>query len=165
MDHFLHAPNAPLGVVRERILAAAPGRGDPPRRLYLSRRGQGKRPLLNEAELEAALQARGFTVIAPEELTVADQLELFRSAEAVVSPTGAALANVLFAPRAAKVFEIQPSVFGGTWVRALSQHVGARWHGYFCPARRQQASGPGAASSFSWTLPTEDFLAHLDAHL
>lgn len=169
MDHFLHAPNAPLDSVRSRILAGlpdAPSGGS--RRLYLSRRSERKRRLVNEAELEAGLVARGFQVVEPQRLAVREQVELFRSAEAVVAPTGAALANTLFLPPGAALFEIQPSNFMGVWVRGLAQYVGARWHGYFCPsplAAKHERKPPGGVPDFTWQVPAADFLAYVDAHL
>ena len=171
MDHFLHQPNAPINRVRQRILAALPAApAAANRRVYLSRRSQGKRRMVNEAALEAALQDRGFLIAEPERLSVADQIELFRSAEVVVAATGAALANVLFMQPAAKLFEIQPVNYQGIWARALAQYVGAHWHGYFCPSPIQEKTvhvegelRPGL--DFSWALPLDDFLGFVDRSL
>lgn len=173
MDHFLHGPNAPLQSVRSRILAGLKSQGAAPvsaRRLYLSRRSQAKRVMVNEAALESALVDRGFVVIEPERLPVAEQIALFREADVIVGPTGAALANTLFMKQGAKMFELQPENYTGIWCRALAHLVDARWHGYFCPSPIEEAEmylegelRPGL--SFSWRLPIEDFLAFLDAHL
>ena len=169
MDHFLHAPNAPLDSVRARILASLadfPAGGT--RRLYLSRRSERKRKLINEAELEAGLAARGFEIVEPQLLPVREQIALFRSAEVVVAPTGAALANALFLPPGATLFEMQPANFMGVWVRGLAQYVGARWHGYFCSSPLEavrERKPPGGVPDFTWQVPAADFLAYVDAHL
>jgi capsular polysaccharide biosynthesis protein len=126
--------------------------------------------MVNEAELESALRDRGFVIAEPEHLSVAEQIGLFRSAEIVVGATGAALANTLFLPPDAKLFEIQPINYQGIWVRALAQYVGARWHGYFCPSPLQERAvhiegelRPGL--DFSWAAPLPDFLQFLDRSL
>jgi capsular polysaccharide biosynthesis protein len=43
-----------------------------------------------------------------EDLTVTQQIDLFRRAELVISPHGAALANILFCPAATAVLELSP---------------------------------------------------------
>lgn len=173
MDHFLHGPNQPLHRVRARILAATAGLPEefgPGYRVYLTRRGQTKRVMVNESELQAALVQRGFMIVKPESLSVYEQIVLFRSASVIVSATGAALANALFLPAGSQVFEIQPSNFMGIWVRALCQMVDARWRGYFQSSPLEElrvlvngVHQPGL--SFSWRLDLRPFLDFLDARL
>ena len=55
------------------------------------------RRLTNEIEIETSLQALGFETIYPEDLTLAEQIALFRRADALVAPNGSALLNLLFA--------------------------------------------------------------------
>ena len=50
-----------------------------------------------------------FEVVAPGTLSLGDQAALFMGAEAIVGPHGAGLANLLFAPRHARVLEILPA--------------------------------------------------------
>ena len=69
-----------------------------PERVYLSRRGAGGRQLVNEVELLAALEPRGFVAIQPEHLSMAEQARCMGSAHCIVAPHGAALANSVFAP-------------------------------------------------------------------
>lgn len=84
--------------VRQRLLGGdVPARGH--RRIYLSRRGVGgKRRLLNEPAVEALFVDRGFEVVETERMTVCEQIALFREAAVVAGPTGAAFANLIFAP-------------------------------------------------------------------
>jgi capsular polysaccharide biosynthesis protein len=168
MDHFLHAPNAPLDQVRERILAAAaidPTAGA--KRIYISRRGSQKRVLVNELDLETALAARGFTIVKPEDLSVRDQIALFHQADLIVAPAGAALANVLFCRPEAKVIELQPSNFIGVWVRNIALLVGVDWRAFFVPSPLSETEiyleghhRPNA--EFSWRLDLPAFLTFLD---
>ena len=76
-----------------------------PEKIYL-RRGAGRRQLVNEAELEKALQSLGFVSIQAERLTVAEQANQLSSARCVVAPHGAALTNLLFAPPGALLMEL-----------------------------------------------------------
>ena len=169
MDHFLHAPNAPLDGVRERILAGAaidPAGGA--KRIYVTRRGSQKRVLVNELDLETALAARGFTIVRPEDLSVREQIALFHQAELIVAPAGAALANVLFCRPGAKVIELQPSNFIGVWVRNIALLVGVDWRAFFVPSPLSETEvyleghhRPNA--EFRWRLDLPAFLAFLDA--
>jgi capsular polysaccharide biosynthesis protein len=172
MDHFLHAPGPPLDAVRERVLAAAAITDDPaaPRHLYISRLGSLKRVLVNEAELEAALEARGFTIVRPETLSVRDQIALFHRAETIVAPAGAALANVLFCRPGAALIEIQPSNFTGVWVRNIALLAGVDWRGFFAPSPLSETEivmegQLRPASEFRWRLDLPGFLGFLDGAL
>lgn len=172
MDHFLHDPGPPLDAVRARILAHAAITDDPaaPTRIYVSRLGSLKRVLVNEAELEVALEARGFTIVRPEALSVRDQIALFHRAEVVVAPAGAALANVLFCKPGAKVIEIQPSNFIGVWVRSMALLIGVDWRGFFVPSPLSETEVVmegqlRPASEFSWRLDLPGFLTFLDGAL
>ncbi len=170
MNHFLHAPAPPLDRVRERLLAAADPAPTGLARLYISRRGDEKREMVNEAELEAELEARGFTVVQAAAMPFREQVRLFRDAEVIVAPTGAALANTLFCRPGAKVFEIQPTNFTGIWVRGVCHLVGADWHGYFAPSPLEETEiylegqrRPGVL--FAWRTPLAEFLSFLDERL
>lgn len=168
LDQFLSHPNELLLRLRERILANVQA-GRSPRRLYLSRRGQPMRVMVNEAELEAALRRRGFTIVRPERLTPAEQIALARDAQVIVGPTGAAFANALFAPAGAKVVEITPQTYAYHWVLAFCRLTGAEWRPFFCAAPCAPSEIPLARRlrryMFGYRLPLEGFLAHLDALL
>lgn len=170
MNHFLHTPAPPLDAVREAILSRTPPSADPSPRLYLSRRRDTKRRMVNEEALEAALVSRGFRVIFPEDHDAAQQVALFRDAEVIVAPTGAALANVLFCKPDAKVFEIQPINYTGIWVRGVCTMVGTPWHGFFVASPLSEVEveiegvrRPGA--QFEWRMPVEAFTDFLDARI
>jgi hypothetical protein len=75
------------------------------KRLYLARDAQG-RALLNESEVMARFVAAGFRVVNPGVMTLDAQMELFSDAEVIAGPGGAALTNILFAPRDAKIIAL-----------------------------------------------------------
>jgi hypothetical protein len=102
-----HPPVWACREIGDRLRAAA-GVGDRApgfRRLFISRSRAAHRRIVNEDELVEALRPYGFEVVAPETLTLREQVLLFADAEIVVAPHGAGLANLLFA-RDASVVEI-----------------------------------------------------------
>jgi capsular polysaccharide biosynthesis protein len=64
-------------------------------KLFL-RRKSGARHIVNEAEIEEALVARGFGVLEPERLTLEEQVAVYSGAGMIVGATGAAITNLLF---------------------------------------------------------------------
>lgn len=90
------------------------------RRLYVSRMGQARRgvstrQMLNEAELAKAVSALGFEVIEPEQLSPAEQIAAFGSADVVVGPSGSAMFNVVFCRPGTKVLDIESEA---SWIYA-----------------------------------------------
>jgi hypothetical protein len=87
-------------------------RGESPERVYLSRsRYTRTRSLLNEAEVERRFAARGFAVLHPQELSVADQLATIRRARLIAGCVGSAMyASALTCPGAALLI-IAPRYF------------------------------------------------------
>jgi capsular polysaccharide biosynthesis protein len=81
----------------------------PSRNLYVTRADTKKRRIVNEAELQPILSARGFESVAPGRLPLREQARLFAEAHAIVGPHGAGLTNILFAPHTARVVEIFPA--------------------------------------------------------
>lgn len=75
-------------------------------RFYITRRLAKRRLVINEDEIIEILNEFNFTIVEAEKLSVSDQIQLFSNAEAIVSPHGAGLANIMFAPEGSKVFEI-----------------------------------------------------------
>jgi Glycosyltransferase 61 len=97
------------------------------RRLYVTRRGALRRRLQNEEEIVDLLVEAGFDVVDPAVLTVAEQAKLFASAEIVVAPHGAGLANLVFAPARATVVELLSPHYVNPCYWALSCAVDVRY--------------------------------------
>ena len=91
-----------------------------PRRIYIDRRGSTIRPLVNEDALVAALARIGFVAIKPETLSIADQVRLFRGAEAIVAPHGAGLTNLGFCRPGCVVVELLMDSFANWCFRHLA---------------------------------------------
>jgi capsular polysaccharide biosynthesis protein len=78
-----------------------------PRRLFLSRRGYW-RTIKNQDRVADMLVDAGFEEVEPGDLSLAEQVTLFSSAEAVFAAHGAAMTNIVFAPRGCHVGEVRP---------------------------------------------------------
>jgi capsular polysaccharide biosynthesis protein len=103
----LYAPSLPgsegcyppwsLDFLRDTFLpkaAATAGQGP---RIFIKRGPLAQRPVLNEPELIAKLEAHGFRAVSLENLSFLEQLAAFRDARLIVAAHGAGLSNLVFA--------------------------------------------------------------------
>jgi capsular polysaccharide biosynthesis protein len=97
-----------IALLRERLLPAGAGQGER-RRIYLSRgSAANNRRVINEDQVISLLADRGFEVLDPGALSVAEQIEVFSNASMIVSAHGAGLTNLMFAPAGSTVVEMFP---------------------------------------------------------
>jgi capsular polysaccharide biosynthesis protein len=75
---------------------------DFPRKIYLRRKSEARK-ITNANEIEELLVDKGYVIVEPEKLTFLQQLALFSSVDEIVAPSGAALANLIFARPDARV--------------------------------------------------------------
>lgn len=68
---------------------------DAPRKIFISRKNQTARTY-NEKEIFTVVQKYGFTAIAPETMTITEQIHAFSSADWIVAASGAALTNIIY---------------------------------------------------------------------
>jgi capsular polysaccharide biosynthesis protein len=94
-------------------------------RIFISRKQ--RRRVINEDELVAVLTKFGFKSIAPESLSVAEQVSLFAAAEVVIGAHGAALTNTVFCSPGTKVIEIFTPDYVNPCYRKLSSQVGLEY--------------------------------------
>lgn len=99
----------------------------PDRRLFLARRNMRWRRLLNEQEIIDVLSPLGFEPVYMEELSMQEQIALFRRAAWIVAPNGSALLNLVFCETGVKLLVLtQPGLFNwGTFqgpMDALGYH-------------------------------------------
>jgi capsular polysaccharide biosynthesis protein len=106
-----------------------------PRRLYIDRRGSPIRRLTNEEELMRALAPLGFVAVRPDMLSVADQVRLFRNAEAIVAPHGAALTNIGYTRPGCVLIELLMDAYVNWCFRHLAALMQVR---YDCVLGRAQ---------------------------
>ncbi len=130
-----------------------------PRRFYIDNRGNGVRPLCNEAEVIAALAPMGFVPVRPDQLSLADQIRLFRQAEAIVAPHGSALTNLGFCRPGCLVVELLMDAFVDWSFRNLSALMKLR---YDCVLGRANQPWPDLNLGFhvtSWDISVQHVAA------
>lgn len=93
-------------------IAKAAASASVPRRFYISRSDARLRRVVNEAEVMAILQPLGFEQVVLKGMPIAQQVRLFREADAIVSPHGAGLAHLAWCRPGTRVFEVFPSPDG-----------------------------------------------------
>ena len=92
-------------------------------KIFVSRQAQ-ERALLNQEAVEAVMRARGFAIVDPGQMTLDEQISLFKGASMVVGPLGAALTNIAFCPRGSRIVALTSQSFPDTFFWFLSQHRG-----------------------------------------
>jgi hypothetical protein len=130
--------------IRERVLSelgiTAPVT-NPSRQYYFRRKRNLFRPLQNEDQLLEKLNQFGFEFIFPDDLTLAELIELLYQARTVVVESGAAMTNLMFAPRGLVIIELNPGDGGfGFWKKFLAP-FGLLHHGIVGEKRRIGAKG------------------------
>ncbi|GEM_PF-1633157 len=96
--HFAHLPRPYVDYFRQCMFAAfgVPLEREPDLNIYISRAGARIRRLKNEEALLKLLASYDFIPYRLEELSLTDQINLFRRARMVVAPHGAGLFNIVF---------------------------------------------------------------------
>ncbi len=98
------------------------------RRLWISREDTKKRRLANEAEVWAALEARGFERVLLGEMTFQDQIATFVDAGLVAGTHGAGFAHLMFAPPGTGLVELFPvNVLRNSYLYLANTMDGAHW--------------------------------------
>jgi capsular polysaccharide biosynthesis protein len=147
-DNHLRTPPWSVEFIRERLrdpaLELVPGR-----RIYVTRgTARNSRTVTNEIELREMLGDRGFSVVDPGALPVADQIRAFAEAEWIVSPHGAGLTNLAFASPGASVIEMFPPDYVQTCYWKLAWCIPGLTYRYLVgvgdPPRNGMMNGAGS---------------------
>lgn len=105
----------------------APARAIAGNRLFLSRTRCSIRRVTNEDELFDMAASLGFRRVYTEDMKLTEQIRLFRSAEAIAGPLGAALTNIVFAPAETRVLILQPAKSLEFFFWDIACHRGQRY--------------------------------------
>ena len=84
-------------------------KGPGEKKIYVSRRDAATRRLINEDAILPILEKNGFEIIAPGELTLADQVTKFSDAGVIVGVAGSGLTNFAFAEPGCTLIEFHPA--------------------------------------------------------
>ena len=103
-DHFTRPPfgSSLLKELFAEILVDA----KPKRKIYLDRGDVTVRRIVNEEEILRSLEKEGFERITIGDMSMEQQINLFKETKYLVSPHGAGLSNLIFMPSSSKVLEI-----------------------------------------------------------
>ena len=130
-----------------------------PRRFYIDRSGSRIRPLRNEAEVIAALAPLGFVPVRLEELSLPDQVRLFRQAEAIVAPHGSALTNLGFCRPGCLVVELLMDAYVDWSFRNLAALTRLRYDCVLGRARQPWAELSVAFHATAWEISAQHVVA------
>lgn len=107
----------------------------PKKRIYISRNRSKIRKLINEFELISLLGAFNFDIVFTEGMTIREQAKIFNSADVIISPHGAALANIVFCDPETKIIELRAESHDnglGEVYQHLSSICNLRHFSYLC---------------------------------
>jgi len=130
------------------------------RKIYVPRRST-TRALTNQAEVEAALRARGFESVEPSE--VADSETLYAEAKIVVGVHGAGLTECMFCPRDAWMLEIVPTDHIYPYYYSLAGAAGLRYAYLVAQSAGQRPPRSWGPSPFDLTIDIDDLLRGIDS--
>ena len=97
-------------------------------RIFISRGDATHRKLLNEDQVFATLEKYGFKFVTLSALSFIEKIQLFHSAEVIVSPHGAGLANLTFCNPDTKIIELFPPTYVVPCFYIISSHVGLDYY-------------------------------------
>lgn len=98
-----------------------------PERVFISRKGT--RRLINEDEVEQALQEYGFQKLYFEDIPISEQWSITKNAKAIVGMHGAALSSLVFNRNAVKVVELFHPGYVVDMYRWITNAIGGTWCG------------------------------------
>jgi capsular polysaccharide biosynthesis protein len=126
-------------------------------KIYVTRTDMTTLRMRNEAAIIEDVRKRGFEVIAPGILPLADQISLFRGASLVVGPHGADLTNIVFCEPETVVYELVPAHYANPCFCNLAMICGLR---YWADAFASEGEGP--PNLRDWETDTAFVIERLD---
>lgn len=116
-----------FGAITKRVLASgtAPLARDLPKRIYLSRSLVPGRTAANEEELESVMERRGFTVLHPQNMSIAEQVATLAQVEVIAGGDGSALHMAAFARPGTKLLALDSRVVPSQFVIDLTSGLDA----------------------------------------
>jgi hypothetical protein len=130
-----------------------------PRRFVIDGRGPHLRGLLNETEVLQSLVRQGFVPVRLEDFSLAEQICLFRQAEAIVSVQGPHLASLGFARPGCVFIELMPDSRVDWRFRNLAALVPVHYDCVIGRARKPWGPLDGDASQVAWEISAQHVVA------
>lgn len=98
-------------------------------RVYISRRKANYRKLINEAAIISLLAEHNFEIVDAEDLTILEQIKMFKDVGVILGVHGAGMCNMLFCEPGASIVEIRFD--GGIQNNLFLQLAGCLGHQYY----------------------------------
>lgn len=151
-------PEALERMTARAVAAAASSRIRARKRLFVVRRPERGRALVNGAEIARILAQRRFVAVDPEGLAFDEQVALFAGAEIVIGQMGAAMGNTVFCRPGTRVLYLAPTGWTEPFYWDLAAARGHRYAACYGPA-----TGDAPASLADFTIAPSDIFEALDA--
>ena len=104
------------------------------RRIYVARKNTDRRQLLQEEALFPILEQLSFDLIYPGDLSVKQQIQIFREAEIIVGFHGAGLTNCIFSNPGTHLIEFTPTERDLCYFRELAKTCGLKYKSISVPS-------------------------------
>jgi Glycosyltransferase 61 len=117
-------------------MACPTGSSRLPRKLYVSRADAPRRRVSNEAKVKSILRARGYETVYPTAMLLEEQIALFRNADQIVTPFGAAIANSIFCSPGAYVTILYSDGLNSNYYRHLLSLLEVKYSELSCQRLR-----------------------------
>jgi len=147
--------------LRVGLIGSGPVAETPP--IFVTRH-QWNRPCSNVEDVERFFAERGFTIVVPEEMTVAEQVAVFAGARVIAGLGGAGMFNLAYAESVENVIVLNQSAY-----RARNEHLfaavqGAELHSFWSRPERDHPAGGYSrrAHQSPWTFDFEQNAGQLD---
>jgi len=124
-----------IGFLQNIFLGRADKMFAAPKRFYIQRVGKG-RGVLNENEVIAFFRDRGWGIVDPEALTLAQQIQLYSQAEAICGVHGAGFTNLLWCQPKCRVIELCANNCLNGCYEGIAQYIGLDYHYVVCQGDR-----------------------------
>jgi tetratricopeptide (TPR) repeat protein/capsular polysaccharide biosynthesis protein len=122
--HLDWVPEKTVDFLRDTFLKPKQFKNDKyPEKIYISRAKAKYRQVLNEVKVMEILSKEGFVSVSLENMSVAEQAELFARAKAIVAPHGAGLTNLVFCSPGINIIEIFSPNYVRTDYWMISQYL------------------------------------------
>lgn len=119
------------------LAAAQPSTGPRDLRIFIERGPASNRRIPNEAELTAALQARGFLCVRAENLSAAEQIQTFRRARLIIGQLGSGMANCVWCQPGTVMFELVAEHHQNPCNLLMGMQAGLLYWGKLMPTGQQ----------------------------
>ncbi len=104
-----YVPEYIVNYIRKKLLEGAQKRShtcEYNKKIFISRKDAASRKIINEDDIFPLFHAAGFTRYYLTQMSLAEQVQLFKNAEIIVGPIGSGLTNIIFCNPGVKIIEL-----------------------------------------------------------